>query len=149
MMNLLEINERIKQRPPFQMIERVTELVPNESAKGIKCVSVNEPYFMGHFPGAPIMPGVLLIESAAQLCSLVIAPEGAAQDDNKMYVLLKVKDFKFLRPVIPGDRLEIDVKAVMISAAAAEFSAVISCDSTVRAKGSMLFTAMDKNAIYG
>ncbi|CCY19596.1 3-hydroxyacyl-[acyl-carrier-protein] dehydratase [Eubacterium sp. CAG:786] len=149
MMNLLEINERIKQRPPFQMIERVTELVPNESAKGIKCVSVNEPYFMGHFPGAPIMPGVLLIESAAQLCSLVIAPEGAAQDDNKMYVLLKVKDFKFLRPVIPGDRLEIEVKAVMISAAAAEFSAVISCDGTVRAKGSMLFTAMDKNAIYG
>ena len=131
------------------MIERVTELVPNESAKGIKCVSVNEPYFMGHFPGAPIMPGVLLIESAAQLCSLVIAPEGAAQDDNKMYVLLKVKDFKFLRPVIPGDRLEIEVKAVMISAAAAEFSAVISCDGTVRAKGSMLFTAMDKNAIYG
>ena len=149
MMNLLEINERIKQRPPFQMIERVTELVPNESAKGIKCVSVNEPYFMGHFPGAPIMPGVLLIESAAQLCSLVIAPEGAAQDDNKIYVLLKVKDFKFLRPVIPGDRLEIEVKAVMISAAAAEFSAVISCDGTVRAKGSMLFTAMDKNAIYG
>lgn len=149
MMNLLEINERIKQRPPFQMIERVTELVPNESAKGIKCVSVNEPYFMGHFPGVPIMPGVLLIESAAQLCSLVIAPEGAAQDDNKMYVLLKVKDFKFLRPVIPGDRLEIEVKAVMISAAAAEFSAVISCDGTVRAKGSMLFTAMDKNAIYG
>ena len=149
MMNLLEINERIKQRPPFQMIERVTELVPNESAKGIKCVSVNEPYFMGHFPGAPIMPGVLLIESAAQLCSLVIAPEGAAQDDNKMYVLLKVKDFKFLRPVIPGDRLEIEVKAVMISAAAAEFSAVISFDGAVKAKGSMLFTAMDKNAIYG
>lgn len=149
MMNLLEINERIKQRPPFQMIERVTELVPNESAKGIKCVSVNEPYFMGHFPGAPIMPGVLLIESAAQLCSLVIAPEGAAQDDNKMYVLLKVKDFKFLRPVIPGDRLEIEVKAVMISAAAAEFSAVISCDGAVKAKGSMLFTAMYKNAIYG
>ena len=149
MMNLLEINERIKQRPPLQMIERVTELVPNESAKGIKCVSVNEPYFMGHFPGAPIMPGVLLIESAAQLCSLVIAPEGAAQDDNKMYVLLKVKDFKFLRPVIPGDRLEIEVKAVMISAAAAEFSAVISCDGAVKAKGSMLFTAMDKNAIYG
>ena len=110
MMNLLEINQRIKQRPPFQMIERVTELVPNESAKGIKCVSVNEPYFMGHFPETPIMPGVLLIESAAQLCSLVIAPDAAASDENKLYVLLKVKDFKFVRPVIPGDRLEISVK---------------------------------------
>lgn len=149
MMNLMEINKRIKQRPPFQMIERVTELVPNESAKGIKCVSVNEPYFMGHFPDAPIMPGVLLIESAAQLCSLVIAPDGAAEDDSKLYVLLKVKDFKFLKPVIPGDRLEISVKAEMISAAACEFSAVISCDGAVKAKGSMLFTAMDKSAVYG
>lgn len=149
MMNLMEINARIKQRPPFQMIERVTELVPNESAKGIKCVSVNEPYFMGHFPDAPIMPGVLLIESAAQLCSLVIAPEGSAEDDSKLYVLLRVKDFKFLKPVIPGDRLEISVKAEMISAAAAEFSAVISCDGAVKAKGSMLFTAMDKSAVYG
>ena len=64
-MNLLEINKRIKQRPPFQMIERVLELEPNKSAVGIKNVSVNEPFFMGHFPDAPIMPGVLLIESAA------------------------------------------------------------------------------------
>lgn len=57
MMNLMEINSRIKQRPPFQMIERVTELEPNVSAKGIKNVSVNEPYFMGHFPDAPIKIG--------------------------------------------------------------------------------------------
>lgn len=149
MMNLLEINQRIKQRPPFQMIERVTELEPGVSAKGIKCVSVNEPYFTGHFPDSPIMPGVLLIESAAQLCSLVIAPEGAAEDENKLYVLLKVKDFKFLKPVIPGDRLEIEVKVTMASTAAYEFSAVISVDGAVRAKGSMLFTSMDKNAVYG
>ena len=60
MMNLLEINKRLKQRPPFQMIERVTEWEENKSATGIKCVSVNEPHFMGHFPDAPIMPGVLL-----------------------------------------------------------------------------------------
>ena len=149
MMNLLEINQRIKQRPPFQMIERVTELVPNESAKGIKCVSVHEPYFMGHFPETPIMPGVLLIESAAQLCSLVIAPDAAASDENKLYVLLKVKDFKFVRPVIPGDRLEISVKVTMAAAGAYEFSAVISADGVVKAKGSMLFTSMDKSAVYG
>ena len=147
-MNITEINERIKQRPPFQMIERVVELEPNVSAKGIKCVSVNEPYFMGHFPDAPIMPGVLIIECAAQLCSLVIAPENAASDADKLYVLLKVKDFKFLKPVIPGDRLEIEVKCTLASAAAYEFSAVISVDGNVRAKGSMLFTAIDKSAVY-
>lgn len=148
MMNIVDINERIKQRPPFQMIERVVELEPNVSAKGIKCVSVNEPYFMGHFPDAPIMPGVLIIESAAQLCSLVIAPENAASDADKLYVLLKVKDFKFLKPVIPGDKLEIEVKCTLASAAAYEFSAVISVDGKTRAKGSMLFTAIDKSAVY-
>ncbi len=148
MMNLLEINKRIKQRPPFQMIERVLELEPNVSAKGIKNVSVNEPYFIGHFPEAPIMPGVLLIECAAQLCSLVIAPDDASEEEGKLYVLLKVKDFKFLKPVIPGDTLTIDVKCTMSGAGAYEFSAVISVDGTVKAKGSMLFTSMDKSAVY-
>lgn len=148
MMNLLEINKRIKQRPPFQMIEKVTELEPNVSAVGIKNVSVNEPYFAGHFPETPIMPGVLMIESAAQLCSLVIAPEDAASDE-KLYVLLKVKDFKFLKPVIPGDTLTISVKCTMSSAAAYEFSAEISVDGSVKAKGSMLFTAIEKSAVYG
>lgn len=146
MMNLMEINSLIKQRPPFQMIERVTELEPNVSAKGIKNVSVNEPYFMGHFPDAPIMPGVLIIECAAQLCSLVIAPEKTEED--KLYVLLKVKDFKFLKPVIPGDTLTIEVSCTLASAAAYEFSAVISVDGAVKAKGSMLFTTMDKSAVY-
>lgn len=172
MMNLLEINKRIKQRPPFQMIERVTELEPNVSAVGIKNVSINEPYFVGHFPEVPIMPGVLIIECAAQLCSLVIAPvalsgaasvpppsgataqssvfapENAANDADKLYVLLKVRDFKFLKPVIPGDTLTISVNCTMASAAAYEFSAVISVGDTVKAKGSMLFTSMDKNNIY-
>lgn len=148
MMNLLEINKRIKQRPPFQMIERVLELEPNVSAVGIKNVSVNEPYFVGHFPETPIMPGVLLIESAAQLCSLVIAPEDAAADE-KLYVLLKVKDFKFLKPVIPGDTLTISVKCTMSSAAAYEFSAEISVGGQTKAKGSMLFTAIEKTAVYG
>ena len=149
MMNLLEINQRIKQRPPFQMIERVLELEPNVSAKGIKNVSVNEPYFIGHFPDAPIMPGVLVIESAAQLCSLVIAPDDAASDESKLYVLLKVKDFKFLKPVIPGDTLTIDVKVVLASSGLYEFSAVISVDGVTKAKGNMLFTTMNKSAVYG
>ena len=79
----------------------------------------------------------------------MIAPDDAAADENKLYVLLKVKDFKFLRPVIPGDQLTIEVKATMAAAGAYEFSAVISADGVVKAKGSMLFTSMDKSAVYG
>ena len=91
-MNIIEINKRIKQRPPFQMVERVLDVVPGESVTALKNVSVNEPYFMGHFPDAPIMPGVLVIESAAQACSLAIEADGT--DESTIYVLLKVKDFK-------------------------------------------------------
>ena len=72
MMNLLEINKRIKQRPPFQMIERVLELEPNVSAKGLKNISVNEPYFAGHFPDTPIMPGVLLIPLKTSIVIFII-----------------------------------------------------------------------------
>jgi 3-hydroxyacyl-[acyl-carrier-protein] dehydratase len=144
--NLLEINARIRQRPPFQMIERVTKLEPGKSADGIKCVSVNEPYFQGHMPGLPIMPGVLLIESAAQLCSLVIEADGS--DDSKVYVLLKVRDFKFVRPVVPGDRLEIHAEMVRGGAGVYTFDVTISCDGGVRAKGELMFTAVAQDSIY-
>ena len=146
-MNINQISERIKQRPPFQMIERVLELVPGESARGTKNVSVNEPYFMGHFPGMPIMPGVLIIECCAQLSSLVVDYDGTKEDF--IYVLLKVDGFKFVKPVIPGDTLQIAVNCVLASAAAYEFEAKISVDGVVKAKGNMLFTTMDKSAVYG
>lgn len=146
-MNLLEINARIRQRPPFQMIERVTALEPGKSATGIKCVSVNEPYFQGHMPGLPIMPGVLLIESAAQLCSLVIEADGS--DADKVYVLLKVRDFKFVKPVIPGDRLELHAELLRGGAGLYQFSVDICCDGETRAKGELMFTAVAQSAIYG
>ena len=146
MMNLMDINARIKQRPPFQMIERVTELVPNESAVGVKCVSVNEPYFQGHFPGSPIMPGVLLVECCAQLCSLVMEGE---PDPEKLYVLLKVDAFKFVKPVIPGDRLEIAVKKTRSGGPLFAFDATVSVDGALRAKGSLTFTAVPRSAVYG
>ena len=107
MMNIMEVNKRLRQRPPFQMIEKVLEVTPGESARGTKNVCINEPYFMGHFPDAPIMPGVLIIESCAQLCSLVIEDDGV--DNDMLYVLLKVDSFKFVKPVIPGDVLDITV----------------------------------------
>lgn len=147
-MNINEINNRIKQRPPFQMIERVLELTPDQSAVGLKNVSVNEPYFTGHFPEAPIMPGVLITEACAQLCSLVIDPE-KSNDPDKIFVLLKIKDFKFVKPVIPGDTLIIEVNKTLDSSGLYEFSAVVKVEDKVKAKGALMFTAIDKNGIYG
>lgn len=147
-MNLIEINKRIKQRPPFQMIERVLEFEPDQRAVGIKNVSVNEPYFVGHFPDFPIMPGVLITEACAQLCSLVIDPE-KSNDPNVIFVLLKIKDFKFIKPVVPGDTLVIEVNKTLDSSGLYEFSAAVKVDDTVKAKGVLMFTAVDKNKIYG
>lgn len=145
-MNIIEINKRIKQRPPFQMVERVLELVPGESVKALKNVSINEPFFVGHFPEAPIMPGVLVIETCAQACSLAIEADGT--DDSTIYVLLKVKDFKFVKPVIPGDTLIIDCKKTMGASGLYTFAVTISVNDKVRAKGELMFTAVDKSAIY-
>lgn len=145
-MNIIEINKRIKQRPPFQMVERVLDVVPGESVTALKNVSVNEPYFMGHFPDAPIMPGVLVIESAAQACSLAIEADGT--DESTIYVLLKVKNFKFVKPIIPGDTMIINCKKTMGSAGLYSFAVTISVNDKVRAKGELMFTAVDKETIY-
>ena len=145
MLNINDINKRIKQRPPFQMIERVTEWTPGESATGIKNVCINEPYFMGHFPDAPIMPGVLIIESCAQLCSLVFDTEGGNPDI--IYVLLKVDNFKFVKPVIPGDQLVITVTKTKIMGPLAVFDAVVKVNDEIRSKGTMTFTRVEKSKI--
>ncbi len=146
MMNINDINKRIKQRPPFQMIEKVLELEPNVSATGLKNVSVNEPYFMGHFPDAPIMPGVLIVEACAQLSSLVIDDD--ASDPNKIYVLLKVDNFKFIKPVIPGDTLIITVTKSKVIGPLTSFDAIVKVNDQIYAKGTMTFTSVAKETIY-
>ena len=146
MMNINEVQKRIKQRPPFQMIEKVVEIRGGEYAKGIKNVSINEPYFMGHFPDAPIMPGVLIVEACAQLCSVTIESDGT--DESKIWVLLKVDEFKFVKPVIPGDTLSIEVTKESGGAGLIKFEAKVTVDGNLRAKGRLAFCAVDKDTIY-
>lgn len=131
------------------MVERVIELKPNEYAKGIKNVSVNEPYFVGHFPEMPVMPGVLIIESLAQLCSLVIDPEGGSlTDPDTVYVLLKADAFKFVKAVVPGDTLTLEANVLMASSGLYKFAVKASVDGQLRAKGELSFTAAKKDQLY-
>lgn len=140
MMNIYGVNKYIKQRPPFQMIEKVLDVIPNESAVGVKAVAINEPWFQGHFPDSPIMPGVLIIESCAQLCSITMETHEAS--DNKLYVLLKVDNFKFLKPIIPGDLMTVSVKKKSGSGPIITYDAVVTVDGEIRSKGSLSFTAI-------
>ena len=146
MLNKEEIKEIIPQRDPFLMIDEVEEYIPGESATAYKNVDINEWYFKGHFPGNPIMPGVLIIEACAQLCSIVFESDGT--DPNSIYVLLKVDGFKFLRPAIPGDVLHIYVTKTKVIGDSANFDCKVLVDGNVFSKGSLMFTKIQKDSIY-
>jgi len=103
-----EIFEFLPHRYPFLLIDRVTELVSGERVSGYKNVTVNEDMFNGHFPGQPIMPGVLILEAAAQLSGiLAFETRGTRPSDGKNYLFGGIEKARFKRPVIPGDRLDI------------------------------------------
>ena len=103
------IRRMIPHRYPFLMIDRVVEVTAETSAVGIKNVTVNEPYFAGHFPDRPIMPGVLIVEAMAQTAAaLVVASIGPAAEGRPVY-FMTIDQARFRRPVLPGDQLRIKV----------------------------------------
>lgn len=110
--DIMRIMEMIPHRYPFLMIDRVVELKLDESAVGIKNVSINEPYFQGHFPRQPVMPGVLIIESMAQTAAVLVVEtlEGAAA--GKLVYFMAIEEGRFRRPVFPGDCLRVEVTKV-------------------------------------
>ena len=104
-MDIEDILEALPHRYPFLMIDRVIDVIPDESAVGIKNVSINESYFQGHFPRRPVMPGVLIIEAMAQSAAvLVVATLGPAMAGKLVY-FMSVDSCRFRRPVAPGDQL--------------------------------------------
>ena len=103
------IMEMIPHRYPFLMIDRVVDLVPNESAVGIKNVSINEHYFQGHFPSQPVMPGVLIIESMAQTAAVLVVHTLGPEAEGKLVYFMLVEGARFRRPIVPGDQVHVHV----------------------------------------
>jgi 3-hydroxyacyl-[acyl-carrier-protein] dehydratase len=110
-MDVTAIQRILPHRYPFLLIDRVIELTPRERIVALKNVTVNEPFFNGHFPGFPIMPGVLQIEAMAQAGGALLLTE-VPDRDNKLIVFTTIDNAKFRRPVVPGDQLRIEVKVV-------------------------------------
>ncbi|MBH1940071.1 3-hydroxyacyl-ACP dehydratase FabZ [Mobilitalea sibirica] len=110
MLNIDEIQKIIPHRPPFLLLDRVDELEPGKKAVGRKCVTMNEPYFVGHFPGKAVMPGVIILEALAQTGALVmLTVEGNA---GKLVYFGGMDKVKFKRQVIPGDVLTLEVEII-------------------------------------
>lgn len=107
---ILQIMGMIPHRYPMLMIDRLVEVVPGMSAVGIKNVTYNEPYFQGHFPQQPLMPGVMMIEAMAQTAAvLVVQTLGIDAASGKLVYFMSVDNARFRRPVVPGDQLRIEV----------------------------------------
>ena len=120
--DIRRIIEMIPHRYPFLLIDRLLEVVPNESAVGLKNVTINENFLQGHFPGAPLMPGVLIVEAMAQTSAALVVHSAGSALDGKLVYFMAIEQAKFRKPVGPGDTLHIHVKKQQNRGAVWKFS---------------------------
>jgi len=104
------IKEMIPHRYPFLMVDKMVNIVPADSAVGIKNVTVNEPHFTGHFPQQAVMPGVLLVEAMAQTSAILVVYTMGKAAEGKLVYFMSIDEAKFRSPVVPGDQVQIHVK---------------------------------------
>jgi 3-hydroxyacyl-[acyl-carrier-protein] dehydratase len=151
-LNVEDIKKLLPHRAPFLFIERLTDIVPNESATAYKAVSYNEPHFAGHFPNYSVMPGVLIVEAMAQAAGALVMHSLGWTAENRLVFFMTIDNARFRKPVTPGDILRIPVKAIRrrgpvwkfggkafagdVLCAEAEFSAMISEGNQVSNGGS-------------
>jgi len=145
MMNIHEIMEFLPHRYPFLLIDRILEFEENKRIVGMKNVTINEPFFQGHFPGHPIMPGVLLIEAMAQtggVMALKSLPEGEAK--KKVLYFMSIDKAKFRKPVIPGDQVRFELELIKNRGNIKSFKAEAKVDGAVVAESEMMAMIVDK-----
>jgi len=142
-MDIDGIREILPHRYPFLLVDRIEELEA-ERVVGIKCVTVNEPFFIGHFPEFPVMPGVLIVEAMAQVAGVMVLSQ-IADRKNKLVLLATVEEAKFRKPVRPGDRLRIEMNIVKRKATLAKVQGTVTVDGVVVAEASMLCKLADRS----
>jgi 3-hydroxyacyl-[acyl-carrier-protein] dehydratase len=138
------ILDAIPHRYPFLLVDRVAEVVPGRSAVGIKNVTVNESFFQGHFPGHPVMPGVLIIESMAQTAGVLVVKSLGPGAAGKLVYFMTIEAAKFRRPVVPGDQLRIYVAVERNRGNVWKFSGIARVDGVSVAEARYAAMIMDK-----
>lgn len=137
MLDINEIMKIIPQRAPFLMIDRVEELIEGETCTAYKTVCINEPHFAGHFPGNPIMPGVLIVEALAQTGAVAILSKEENKGKNALFG--GIDKFRFKKQVVPGDVLKLEVKIIKQKGPVGVGEALATVNEKVVAKGELTF----------
>jgi len=141
-LDITEIQKMLPHRYPFLLIDRVTELEPEKRLVGFKNVTANEEFFNGHFPGHPVMPGVLILEALAQACAILAYKSGSFDPTKQVVYLMAIDGAKFRKPVTPGDRLTLTVEVIRHKSAVWKQRGVATVDGAVVAEGEFLATVM-------
>jgi beta-hydroxyacyl-ACP dehydratase FabZ len=140
MLSVTEIQEILPHRYPFLLVDRIIELEPMKRAVGLKCVTVNEPFFTGHFPGQPIMPGVLVLEAMAQVGGVaMLYPQ---ENRDKLAVFGAIDRVKFRKQVVPGDQLRMTAEVVKIRGNMGKIWAEAFVDEQLAAEGEFMFALL-------
>lgn len=134
------IVEMIPHRYPFLLVDRVEQIVDGESAVGIKNVTINEPFFQGHFPDRPVMPGVLIVEAMAQTAAVLVVNSLGEEAEGKLVYFMTIDNARFRRPVEPGDQLRLHCSKVRQRATVWKFEAEARVGDTVVAEA--IYSAM-------
>ena len=141
-MDIQEILALLPHRYPMLMVDRIVD-VTEDSIVGIKNVTFNEPHFTGHFPGLPVMPGVLIVEAMAQTAGILVG-KLAPHTRGKVMFLASVEEAKFRRPVVPGDQLRIEMKMLRLKHSVAKMQGTVTVDGQVAAEATLMCKLVDK-----
>lgn len=141
-LDINDIREIIPHRYPFLLVDKVTEYEPGIKGKGYKNITANEPFFQGHFPGNPIMPGVLIVEAMAQLgCVVMLLKE---ENKGKIGLFAGIEGVRFKRPVIPGDKLDFQVELIKMKGPIGRFKGLATVEGQLACEAEVIFAIVPK-----
>jgi 3-hydroxyacyl-[acyl-carrier-protein] dehydratase len=152
-MSVLDIRailEHLPHRYPFLLVDRVLEIEPGQRIVALKNVTINEPYFVGHFPHMPVMPGVLQIEALAQAAGILsFQTMGRVSDDRSVYYFVGIDGARFKRPVVPGDQLRLEVSITRVARSIWKYAGRATVDGQVSAEAELMCTLRDIAPVQG
>ena len=143
--DISKVLELLPHRYPFLLVDRVVELEQGKSLSAIKNVSINEPFFQGHFPGQPVMPGVLILEALAQATGLLAFAEMGDAHKTKLYMLVGIDKARFRGQVLPGDQLVLNISLKRNMRGIGMYQCQALVDGTVVAEAEMMCSAQDRD----